>query len=55
MPVTYINDDDHIYLYLCMVLWEPIMTLLIFIIDALFNEIIVVICNSWKNNVLYAV
>ena len=59
IPVTYIDDDDdddddHIYLYVHMVLWEPVMTLLIFIFDALFNEI-VVICNSWKNSVLYAV
>jgi len=63
IPVTYIDDDDddddddgdHIYLFLHVVLWEPVMTLLIFIIDALFDEIIIVICNSWKNNVLYAV
>jgi len=39
IPVTYIDDDDDvdIYLYLHMVLWEPAMTLLIFIIDAMFN------------------
>ena len=43
IPVTFIvvvvddDDDGDVYLYLHIVLCEPLMTLFIFIIDALFN------------------